>query len=246
LLEEASFPMKRSLTVLFMIATASVAASTASAGPIISTPSGLNAGDHFRIVFVTTDTMSAASTPIVFYDQFVTTQADGATYYGNTIAWQAIVSSPSINAIDHIGTTADAAIYLVDGTKVANSDTTAAHGLWSGLLLHAIDEDINQNTPDIDNTRVWTGTDASGAGVSGHTVGSSAVTRGFFSSSGSAWVTGNTSRQSISGHLYGISEELTVLAAAVPEPSTAMLAGLGGIAIAIRAFRRRTIVATIV
>ncbi len=77
---------------LVIIAAVVVAAGTASGGPIISTPSGLNQGDQFRIVFVTTGTITAEARDITTYDNFVNDQAGGATYNGNTIIWQAIGS----------------------------------------------------------------------------------------------------------------------------------------------------------
>ncbi len=92
---------------LTLIAATSISATTASAGSI-ATPTGLNPGDQFRIVFVTQGTTAANSSDISTYDTFVTNQANSATYNGATITWQAIGSTPSVNAIDHIGVTGDA------------------------------------------------------------------------------------------------------------------------------------------
>ena len=71
LLEERAFSMKRLLSVLSVFAITCVGAGTASAGPIISTPTGLVAGDQFRIVFVTTSTTAATDTTFSTYDNLV-------------------------------------------------------------------------------------------------------------------------------------------------------------------------------
>jgi hypothetical protein len=121
------------------------------------TPAGLTPGTHFRFVFVTDGTASATSTNIAFYDTFATNQAGGATYNGSTVTWQAIGSTSTVNAIDHIGQTNDA-VYLADGSKVTTSTTTT--GLWSGGLLHAINED--QNGTSITPAVIYTGTSSAG------------------------------------------------------------------------------------
>ena len=78
-------------------------AGTASAGLVISTPTRLNPGDHFRILFITSGTTTATSSVISNYDTFVNTDANGATYNGSVISWKAIVSTPTVNAISLTG-----------------------------------------------------------------------------------------------------------------------------------------------
>ena len=112
----------------------------AEASPVLTTPAGLSPGDHFRFVFVTDGTTTATSSNINDYNTFVTEQAGGATYNGQPITWVAIASTPTVNAIDNVGLTQDP-VYLADGTKVTTSTTTS--GLWSGTLLHVIDEDLS-------------------------------------------------------------------------------------------------------
>ena len=220
-------------------------AATAVADPVnIQTPTGLNPGDHFRIAFVTDASTIATSSNISTYDSFVTNHADGAKYNGSLITWQAIASTPSVNAINHIGVTNDP-IYLVDGTKVSPSDSTS--GLWSGHLLHSINEDIHGSNPVIGFGAVWTGTYVYGYPLSGYELGGSLITafEGFLSATNYGWVTGGGENHLNDHQVYGISNDL-VVSQAVPEPSTLLLAGLGGIAMAIRAYRRLKNVLTIV
>ena len=237
--------MKRLFSVFYMFAISCVAADTASAGPIISTPTGLNPGDHFRIAFVTTDKTTPLSSDITTYDSFVTSEAGGATYNGQLISWQAIASTSAVNAIDHIGVTNDR-VYLVDGTLVSQTDSTS--GLWSGSLAHSISEDINSN---VSPGLVWTGTISSGHGAGGQELGSgndfNGIWAGASSLSNAGWISFVTTDPLNSHLIYGISSELTVPGgggggpAPVPEPSTAMLAVLGGVGLAIAACRKRRI-----
>jgi hypothetical protein len=228
--------MNRLLSVLSLFAIASVAAGTASAGPIISTPSGLNPGDHFRIAFVTSGTINAVSPLIATYDSFVTSDAGGATYDGNTITWQAIASTQTVDAITHIGVDNDP-VYLVNGTLVASTDSTS--GLWSGVLQHGINDDINGQHLGAGSVLVWTGTLINGQRYNalGQGLSTAGISQQPYHPS---WINAGNLSSSFSEHLYGISQELTVPgAAAVPEPSTAVLAGLGGLAALAYSLKRK-------
>ena len=76
--------------------------------------------------------MSQNSSNIADYNNFVNAQAGGATFDGSVVAWNAIGSTSSVNAIDNIGQSA-APVYLADGTLITSSTTST--GLWSGSLL---------------------------------------------------------------------------------------------------------------
>jgi len=229
--------MKRVLSVLSLFAIASVAAGAASAGVIIHTPAGLHQGDHFRIAFVTSGTIDATSSAISTYDKFVTDQADHATYAGQVIQWQAIASTPTVTANDHIGVTHDR-IFLVDGTKVASDDSKIFGGFSlypPGIFIPHLDHSINL---DIHETRiednVWTGTGLNAefdrldprfslGGTSNFSV------HGLSSSHNPSWLIAFNPYlipRTTSEHVYGISSDLVV----VPEPSSAMVFGLGALA----------------
>jgi hypothetical protein len=198
----------------------------ADASVDLTPPASLKPGDHFRFAFVTDGTTTATSSNIVNYDNFVNTQAGGATYDGVTIKWLAIGSTAAVNARDHIGITSDP-IFLVDDTKVAN--TTDSTGLWSASghqLLHQLNEDLTGKPL---STNPWTGT------TQGGTANGSNVLGGFFSVYGSTtqtnnyWIVGGAAQTTNQLPLYGISTELTV-PAVVPEPSTALVAVFGAVA----------------
>lgn len=216
-------PTARLVLVAALMCCASGWISPASiAGPILLTPAGLAPGDEFRFVFVTDGTTNAESNLISSYDSFVQLQAEGATYDGVTVNWLAIGSTATVNAIDHVGV-ADVPVFLVSGTEVAPSTTAA--GLWSGTLLNPINEDINGVTTSA--TSVWTGTSPTGAGNPGLTLGSGAAWAGNPNVTFPAWVSSALPPQTDTLAMYGISQVLTVPAAAVPEPSSVLLLGAG-------------------
>ena len=89
--------------------------SSATANPIvITTPTGLQGGDQFRIIFVTPGTTDAKSSDISTYDTFVNQQAGLVTYNGQAVHFSAIGSTDSIGAKAHIGVTG-AAVYMANG-----------------------------------------------------------------------------------------------------------------------------------
>lgn len=187
-------------------------------------------------MFVTTGTRDATSSDIGTYDGFVNADAGGATYDGSVISWQAIGSTATVNAIDHIGVTGSA-VYLVDGTMVASSDGTS--GLWSGSLLNAPNEFLDGTSA---SAPVWTGTSSNGSKFP-YSLGNQILylsVHGLSDSTDSTWAIYAGQNTSVSAHFYGISSDLVVPgAAAVPEPSTAVLAGLGGLAGLVYSFARK-------
>jgi hypothetical protein len=94
----------------------------AQAGPVLTTPAGLSPGQSFRFAFVTDGITGASSSNIADYNNFVNSQAGGATYNGVVVTWIAIASTSTVNAIDNVGQTATP-VYLADGTRVTTSTT---------------------------------------------------------------------------------------------------------------------------
>ena len=223
--------MKKLLSLLSVFALAAIAAGTASAGSI-ATPTGLNPGDQFRIVFLTSSQTIAKTSDLSTYDNFVSSNATGYTYGGNSPTWQAIVSSPTIDARDHIGllSTSVIPLYTVDGTKVSTGN------LWSGTLLSPINRYIDGSTH---NYGAYTGTKADGTKSNPvGPVGTDWTNIGLSNATNSQWIAWTQADPVSLRNLYGISDVLTV-PAAVPEPSTVMLVGLGGLAALGYSFKRK-------
>jgi hypothetical protein len=189
----------------------------AGAGIVLTTPAGVSPGESFRFVFVTDDLTSPSSSNIADYNNFVTSEAQGATYNGSVVSWVAIGSTSSTNAIDNVGQS-NTPVYLVDGTLVTTSTTSS--GLWSGSLLNPIDEDISGAS--MKNLAIYTGTTASGV-ASGDPLGNfSNVTEGDSGNTNAKWVDAAAIPNFLSERMYGISQVL--VATSVPEPSTLIMA----------------------
>ncbi len=230
---------QRFVILAALLGTAVGGGARAEAGPVLQTPSGLKPGDAFKFVFVTDGTTQATSLDQGVYNNFVQTEAQGATYDGSGITWRALVSNgmPAQDAVDNTGGYSPVPIYLVDGTKVASLYTKSAGGMWSGSLQNAVDEDILGSPV---SATVWTGTNPDGTSSS-NPVGSSTVTDGSSSSTDAGWVSSGVANSGDFASLYGISTILIVPPSAVPEPSTlgmAATAFLVGLAYA-RVRRRR-------
>ena len=224
---------------------------SASADSIaIATPTTLNTGDQFRIIFVTPTaiTTDGTSSDINHYNNIVNSYASGFTYNGQALTATAIASvNGGVNAITNVGVD-NVGVYRADGKEVSASDNGTT-GLFSANGL------INQPVQDLSGTSyvtgfVWTGTSGLGTEYNTSTnVGSvnwglggpsaSGVIDGgvdytdhvevgnLASTSGYTWLclgygTG-LQLKTQSFQIYGISDVLTV----VPEPSTLLISGLG-------------------
>lgn len=190
------------------------------------TPVGLNPGDTFRYVFVTSTGRDAVSRDMADYDSFVTQAASAAgltTYGGSAVSWQALASADEdhIDAVTRVSA-GSAPLYLITGEKVADT----GNDLWDKTLDHPINMTELGTTY---NGEVWTGTFWNGVGLwrLGDTFGAggSLVGRSDVVDLGWTWNLVNYSQED-SLPLYAVSSELT--AQAVPEPGTlTMFVGLG-------------------
>ena len=70
----------QSLTLIILIGIAAVGMSITSAkATIVTLPTGLNPGDQYRLVFLTSTERNATSSDIAVYNAFVTAAAAGIT-----------------------------------------------------------------------------------------------------------------------------------------------------------------------
>jgi len=89
---------------------------------IITVPTGLTVGQHYRLVFATLDTYSATSSDINFYNNAVNSEANGvAALHALNTVWRDIGSTPTVNAIDNIGQDPGVPIYDLEGNLVART-----------------------------------------------------------------------------------------------------------------------------
>jgi hypothetical protein len=216
----------------------------AKADITITTPAGLSPGDQFRIVFVTDG--STTSTYINIYDCVVNTDvtnAGGVFYNGQSITnWLAIASTATVNAIDHIGSSANSPVYDIADNRVASSTTAGSGGLWSGSLLSPIVKDLQGTNI---TAFVWTGTQTDGTADPSLPLGStnpSGAVTGVSTKINNEWIDSLSTPTAINQFIYGISPILTVPGSSgtvVPEPSTAIVAAFGAVAFIAYGWSRR-------
>jgi hypothetical protein len=223
---------RNSGSVTVAIFWALLAAPSASGAAIFTVPPGLNPGDQYRVAFITSNVRDGTSANIADYDRFVSDDANAAGSILQPLGttWQAIVSTLTVDAFTHIGGNFAMPVFDSTGRMIARN----AGDLWDG----SVDSPISLDRFGIGNAGfVNTGTDTNGAilfglgelpfggGPGGMTVGAS----GFI---GPAWISGGTEGNIAMDQFYGISGVLTVASAApaasaAPEPSSALLFGVG-------------------
>ncbi len=218
-------------------------------GQIIATPTGLQAGEQFRIVFVTDQLTDATHTDIQYYDNFVMTAANsvgGFSYQGQALTWEAIVSTASMSAISRLNDSAP--LYMINGLQVA--PTSGTTDFWDALYdphTRPISESESGVVSGSISPIVWTGTYYTGLNsenyfgtILSNPLGTATPLYGRSTSGNYAWDSAGTISDSTLGAVYAFSDILTVgTASPVPEPSTFALLGLGGIVLAIGTYRRR-------
>ena len=155
--------------------TTATGATVASSWSLI--PSGLGAGDTFRLLIVTSTTRDATSSAIADYDTHVqnAVAAGHADIQAYGSQFKVLGSTETVNARDHTETRAtdtNAPIYYLNGEKVADDYADLYDGDWdsnvprdeSGSEIGTTDPYyIQDSTP-----RVWTGTLSDGATAFNH------------------------------------------------------------------------------
>ena len=135
-------------------------------------PSGLSAGDSFRLLFVSSTTRDGTSTDIADYNSHV--QSAAAAGHTNiqsySSGFRAVGSTLTVDARDNTSTTGTGvAIYWLGGAKVADDYADFYDGSWDSTQAK------EESGTGFSGTRVWTGTandgTANGAAVLGRVGG---------------------------------------------------------------------------
>ena len=130
-------------------------------------PTGINAGDGFRLLFVTSHTRDAASTDIDDYNEFVQTAAAAGheDIQPYSALFRALGSTEDVDAIDNTATTHTTAqpgvpIWWLNGPLAADDYGDFYDGSWDNR-----DPGRNESGSEVDfgdTDQVWTGTENDG------------------------------------------------------------------------------------
>lgn len=226
-------------------------------GPVIGAPvvlpTGLNAGDQYRLAFVTSAGRDALSADINDYNTFVNNAANSQSELASLgTTWTAIASTPTVDARTNTATDPTPAgntgvpIFLLDDTMLA------AHydDLWDGSILNALEitEDGSPHVSPFPFSFVWTGSFTDGTNsdpalalggtfVIGALTGDPTVTSGF------GWIEQFPSNRENEYSLYAMSGILTA-PTAIPEPTMLPLFVVGVLLLGVLRSKRTGLAAT--
>ena len=178
-------------------------------------PSGLGAGDQFRLLIVTSTTRNATSTNISDYDTHVQSAvaAGHASIQSHSSLFKVLGSTANVAARDHTATTYTSAdkgvpIYWLGGAKAADEYEDFYDGSWDSYVFRA------QTGHEISPNRVWTGTNNDGTAAS-NSLGSISGVSGGTKTSGKHFVDSVFSSGTTHG-FYGLSPVFQVAAVTPP------------------------------
>ncbi|MCY3850748.1 MAG: hypothetical protein OXF75_08115 [Acidimicrobiaceae bacterium] len=140
-------------------------------------PSGLSAGDKFRLLFITSAKSTASSSDIEAYNGFVQARAAAghAAIRAHSGGFRAVGSTATVDAIDNAMLHGDGApIYWLNGLRSSDDYADFCDGSWasraardeSGAAVVLLDEET------FFGNGIWTGTDHDCTARAGHELGS--------------------------------------------------------------------------
>ena len=118
-------------------------------------PSGVNAGDKFRLLFVTSGERNATSADIADYNRFVQNAAAAGhdAIRGYSAGFRALASTESVDARDNTATTGTGVpIYWLNSSSLADHNADLYDGSWANESQRTNE----RGTPSIDAV-VWSG-----------------------------------------------------------------------------------------
>jgi len=192
-------------------------------------PAGLNTGDPYHVIFVSSTIRDATSSNIADYDTHVQSAANAAGIGASlSVSWLALGSTLTVDVFDHLeplfSNTNTVPIYNQNGDLVASSLADMFDG--SGTLSAPIQYDESGNSL---TTVVFTGSTRNGV-VSAWPLGGPGGVGTPFAMFGNSnvqfsqtWVANAAGNGTDSHSLYAVSQELT--AGVVPVPAAVWLFG---------------------
>ena len=216
----------------FLLLACSGFASHAQVVDLVLQPPGLDRGDQYRLIFVTSQQRDALSTNIDDYNQFVQSVADASPVVGSWgLDWKAIASTDAVDARDNVNANANdevLPVFRVDGSVFANvgdpifipgGNPRTARVRFTELGTLPTPFDDPPNSGGFRGAAVWTVTDGDGTAnvpLGGSPRTGDLATIGDTEFGSFLGYTNGFQRLEVGAHFYALSEVVT----AVPEPSS--------------------------
>ena len=192
---------------------------------VVRVPDGLERGDQYRLLFMTSAKMNAVSPDVSDYDDFVQSVAEAAPEVGTWgYQWQAVVSSADTDARDRINVNHEVEvgvpIFRIDGLIIAENyskfwpDTDDDINSIPSLNVTERGDTLVTTNPRDDSVEVYTATRANGFLDAKGILGARAVGYGTPETGSREAIWRGRSGPNDLKHVYAMSEVLTV-----PEPS---------------------------
>ena len=220
--------MRKPIGCCFLVALAAAVLSPPLMAGVIP-PIGLAPGSQYQLILVTSSITPATSSDIDYYNTFVTTELTGTPPglgLPTGVTWHAVVSTATVDARDN-APSSGLPVYNTAGQLVA------AAGIYTGSLQAPVYFDEAGDPYVVRNSAVWTGSDPTGIGIPGLTLGDPGGTSvvGAAGDPSGNWIDFDShTPQTYDWALYALSSPITF----VPEPATltllaSALLALGGI-----------------
>lgn len=184
----------------------SIAVLSSSIHAALTVPAGLNPGDAYRVIFVSSTPINGTSSITADYDAHIQGVADTAGI-GGTLEWIAIVSTPTESAIDHVTNFVAANPNIPIYNQAGEMLVSVTNNLWNGLSTAVLYDEFGA----VGHSGMWTGTDVDGQALINRELGTSAPVIGSSSSNTSVWLNWMLTFSSLELHtLYGLSATIIV------------------------------------
>ncbi|MBM3760005.1 MAG: PEP-CTERM sorting domain-containing protein [Acidobacteria bacterium] len=239
------YPRSNHFTALLLAAALSLGSATVSHAASIIVPAGVQPGDTYRIIFVTSAKRNATSSNIADYNQFVTNAANlSPELQSLNTTWTALASTSATNVLANTGLSlsdTNTRFFHTFGQLIATGVSGSNSSLFGGATtLHGarISTEAGVFVIGPNNVSlVWTGTNDEGDTVAQAFLGNDRVSIGNSSMPDRRWIAVSSVPNSEQLSLYGVSGVLTA-PSGIPEPSTVILLGSTLLAVGLARLRR--------
>ncbi len=199
-------------------------------------PIGLTPGSQYQLIFVTEDPSTAISFDITDYNTFVSGEAALSTELPAGATWSAVASTDTVDANVN-APSGTLPVYNTAGQEVA----AAGVGIYTGALNNLVDYDqFGNEAAAAEANNVWTGSDFTGTGIPGATLGGSGDAEVGQVALDGTWLQLTTdikvAEVAYSRPFYALSSAITV---PTPEPASVALALFAVAALAAVAIKKQ-------